>query len=150
MSGRRTGRQGNEYKPGNIMSTMENANVKMILVNSKGEILLLHRDDIPNIEVPNKWSFVGGALDEGETPEGGALRETKEEIDFDVKDVRLFKTYDDPGIKRYVYVGTIDKEISELTLTEGDDMNFFTIEKALEMDISKNTKRYILDYFEKH
>jgi len=126
---------------------MENANVKMILVNPEGKIFLLHRDDIPHISVPNKWSFVGGALDEGETPKEGAIRETKEEIDFDAEDVTLFKEYDDPGIKRYVYAAKIDKKISELNLTEGDDMNFFTVEEALKMDISKNTKRYINDYF---
>lgn len=126
---------------------MENANVKMILINPKKEIFLLHRDDIPNIEVPNKWSFVGGALDEGETPKEGAIRETKEEIGFDVKDAKLFKEYDDPGIKRYIYVGTINKKISELNLTEGDDMGFFNVEEALKKDISNNTKRYIEEYF---
>lgn len=128
---------------------MENVNVKVILINPEGKIFLLHRDDIPNIEVPNKWSFVGGALDEGETYEEGALRETEEEIGYKVKDISLFREYDDPGIKRCVFVGTIDKEISELELTEGDDMRFFSVEEALEMDISKNTKRYIEDYFKR-
>lgn len=122
-------------------------NVKIILINSRKEIFLLHREDKPNIDVPNKWSFVGGALEEGESPEEGIIRETKEEIGYDVKDISLFKEYDDPGIKRYIFVGTIDKEISELTLTEGDDMNFFTVEGALKMNISENTKRYIEDYF---
>jgi mutator protein MutT len=126
---------------------MENANVKIILINPKKEIFLLHRNDNPSISVPNKWSFVGGALDEGETPKEGIVRETKEEIDFDVKDVSLFKEYDDIGIKRYVFVAKINKKISELTLTEGDDMNFFKVEDALKMDISDNTKRYIKDYF---
>ena len=122
-------------------------NVKIILINPRKEILLLHREDKPNIEVPNKWSFVGGALDEGETLEEGIIRETKEEIGYDVKDISLFKEYDDPEIKRYVFVGMIDKEISELMLTEGDGMNFFTVEDALKMNISKNIKRYIEDYF---
>jgi len=126
---------------------MENANVKMILINPEKKIFMLHRDDIPNIEIPNKWSFVGGALDRGETPLEGAIRETKEEIDFDATDVKLFKEYDDLAIKRYVYVATIDKKISELNLTEGDDMGFFTVEEALKMDISRNTKRYIEEYF---
>ncbi len=122
-------------------------NIKIILINSRKEILLLHREDKPGIDVPNKWSFVGGALDEGETPEEGIIRETKEEIDYDVKNIILFKVYDDPGIQRYVFVGIINKKLSELTLTEGDDMNFFTVEDALMMDISKNTKRYIEEYF---
>jgi mutator protein MutT len=126
---------------------MENANVKIILINSRKEILLLHRGDFSDIDVPNKWSFVGGALADGETPKEGIVRETKEEIDFDVKDVHLFKEYDDPGIKRYVFVATIDKELSELTLTEGDDINFFKVEDALKTDISKNTRRYIKEYF---
>ena len=129
---------------------MNNANVKIILINPKGEILLLHRDNIPTIKSPNKWSFVGGVLEEGETPKECILRETKEEINYDVTDISLFKEYDDPEIKRYVFVGKIDKEISELTLTEGDDMNFFTVENALKIDLSKNTKRFIEDYFLKN
>ena len=122
-------------------------NIKIILINPRKEILLLHREDKPCIDVPDKWSFVGGALDKGETPEEGIIRETKEEIGYDIKNITLFKLYDDPGIQRYVFVGTINKKLSELTLTEGDDMNFFTVEDALNMDISKNTKRYIEDYF---
>jgi len=124
-------------------------NVKIILINPRKEIFLLHREDKPDIDVPNKWSFVGGALKEGESPQQGIIRETKEEIGFDVKDISLFKEYDNAEIKRYIFVGTIDKEISELILTEGDNMNFFTIEKALKMDISQNTRRYIKDYFYK-
>ena len=122
-------------------------NVKIILINPDGKILLLHRENKPGIEVPNKWSFVGGALDKGETPEEGIIRETKEEIDFDVSGITLFKIYDDPEIKRYVFVSTIEKQITELHLTEGDDFGFFTVEEALTMDISKNTRRYIVDYF---
>ncbi len=126
---------------------MENANVKIILINLKKEILLLHREDSLEIDVPNKWSFVGGALGGGETPEEGIVRETKEEIGFNVKDICLFKIYNDRGIKRYVFVATINKKISELTLSEGDDMKFFRVEDALKMDISKNTRRYIKEYF---
>ena len=122
-------------------------NVKIILINSEKEILLLHRENKQGIDVPNKWSFVGGALDDEETPEESIIRETKEEIEYNIKNITLFNVYNDPGIQRYIFVGTINKNIPELTLTEGDDMNFFTVEEALKMDISKNTKRYIEDYF---
>ena len=122
-------------------------NVKIILINSNGQILLLHRENKPGIEVPDKWSFVGGALEGHETPEEGIQRETKEEIGYDVIDISLFKMYNDEEIQRYVFVGKIDKALSDLHLTEGDDLGFFRIQEALKMDISKNTRRYIVDYF---
>ena len=122
-------------------------NAKIILINEKKEILLLHREDKPGIGSPNKWSFVGGVVEIGEAPEEAIVRETKEEIGYDVKELLLFRVYNDPEIQRYVYIGKIDKKLSELRLTEGDNMGFFTIKNALKMTLSKNTRRYIQDYF---
>lgn len=120
--------------------------VKIILINPAGEILLLHREDKPDIEMPNTWSFVGGGIDDGETPEEAIVRETKEEIGYDVKEATLFKVYKD-SIERHVFVAKIDKPISELNLMEGDDFGFFKVEDALKMDISKNTRKFIGEYF---
>ena len=129
---------------------MKGKGVKVILVNELNEIFLLHRDNKPGLAVKNKWSFVGGHVDEGETPEEAVVRETKEEIDFDLKAFSLFKIYENPDVFSYVFVGKINKKLFELTLYEGNGMGFFTIEDALEMNISKNTKKYIEEYFNKN
>jgi len=129
---------------------MGKKNVKVILINPEGKIFLLHREDIPKLVERNTWSFVGGGVEEGETPEEALIRETKEEIGYDLEKMEFFKEYDDPGIRRYVFVAKIDKEINEINLTEGDDMGFFSLEEARDMNLSKNTRRYIEDYFSNH
>ena len=73
---------------------------KSILINSEGKLLLNHRHRKAT-NFPNKWSFVGGKLDENETPEQPMIRKTKKEIDFDVKDYFFFKEYPDVTPVRY-------------------------------------------------
>src|SRR3972149_10379666 len=65
----------------------------VILFNRKGEILLLLRDNIPTIGHPDHWNIVGGAIEEGETPEEAALREVQEEIGFRLARVSPFRLY---------------------------------------------------------
>ena len=57
--------------------------------NEKDEILLQRRGD------SNLWSFTGGAIELGETPEMTAIREAKEETGLDVEVVRLAGIYTD-------------------------------------------------------
>ena len=58
----------------------------------KGEVLLQRRGD------SNKWGFPGGAIEPGETPEGAAVREAKEETGLDVSVGHLIGVYTDPDM----------------------------------------------------
>jgi 8-oxo-dGTP diphosphatase len=59
-----------------------------ILFNDgRTEVLLVKRRDIP------VWVLPGGGLDEGETPEGGAVREVLEETGFTTEIVRKVAEY---------------------------------------------------------
>lgn len=50
----------------------------VVLVDSRGWVLLQERDEHPVID-PEKWGFVGGSVEDGEEYEAGAYRELAEE-----------------------------------------------------------------------
>ncbi len=63
------------------------------LVVDAGRVLLLRRAIPPRL---GYWTFPGGYVDFGETPEPAALRETAEEVGMNVTLERLLGLYADP------------------------------------------------------
>lgn len=59
----------------------------VIIVNGKGEVLLLCRGD------NNKWACPAGAVELGESVEEAAIHETFEETGLKVKNLKLFGVY---------------------------------------------------------
>ncbi len=56
-----------------------------VVMNDLGEILMAKRIDEKVPEANNKWEFVGGKIEFGESPEGAVIREVKEESGLDVE-----------------------------------------------------------------
>jgi 8-oxo-dGTP pyrophosphatase MutT (NUDIX family) len=54
-------------------------NAIVVVLNPEKRFLLLKRSTYPDQWMPNKWSMPGGAIEDGEEPVDGALRELKEE-----------------------------------------------------------------------
>jgi len=119
--------------------------VGIILENKSGDILLMQRENIPSIPNPGKWGIMGGTLHKDETLDQALKREVKEEIGFDLKDYeKSFAEYDSKGdTKRHIYHGQIDKGLSEFSLGEGQDLKYFPLEKALEIDLGPFTRKYL-------
>ena len=62
----------------------------------------------------------------------------KEEINFDLKDFKKIHEEFIEGVGlRVFYLGTIDKEIEQLTLSEGDDFRFFTYKETKDLNLNK-------------
>ena len=126
---------------------------QIILENDDGEFLLYLRDGKPGIPFPHHWDMIGGHVEEGETPEEALIREVKEEIDFDLKDYTFFKEYvclegdAYPNIK-YIYTGRIGLPLEEITLLEGDRLQFFTREEIPDVKFANILKKIMLDYIE--
>jgi 8-oxo-dGTP diphosphatase len=62
--------------------------MKVVVLNSRGKILILRRSQ--KSTRPLGWDFPGGALEPGEDPEKGALRELKEEAGLVAEHAQLF------------------------------------------------------------
>lgn len=58
---------------------MENKEASVVVL-VKGEKVLLAKRSKDSKNFPNEWSFVGGKVEEGETPLDAVVRETKEEL----------------------------------------------------------------------
>ena len=68
---------------------MEAAAIAIIL-NKKNEVLLLKRMH-PQKDFSGYWGFPGGQTDPNETNEQAAIRETKEETNLDIWDLKFLK-----------------------------------------------------------
>lgn len=63
-----------------------------IIIEIKGGIVLIKRRN-----PPHGWALPGGFVDYGETLEEAAVREAREETGLEVKLIRQFHAYSDPG-----------------------------------------------------
>ena len=126
---------------------------QIILENDDGEFLLYLRDGKPGIPFPHHWDMIGGHVEVGETPEEALVREVREEIDFELKDYSFFRKYEClegdayPNIK-YIYHGKINLPVGEITLLEGDKLQYFTREEIPDVKFANILKRIMLDYIE--
>ena len=110
--------------------------VSIILVDESDKILLQHRDNISGIWNPGAWGLFGGGVDECETFEEGLIRETKEELNYDLKKFKFIGEYTDesPFIVR-LYISRIkDIEKESFQLLEGDDWGWFRLDEAEKLD----------------
>ncbi len=123
----------------------------IILENSKSEILLYLRDAKPAIPFPHHWDLFGGYIEDGETPEAALIREVKEELNIDLTEFKFFRKYEclqgdaNPNIK-YVFTGKIYKSIEEITLMEGEKLQFFSKEEIPNVKFANILRTIVMDY----
>ena len=126
---------------------------QIILENDKGEFLIYLRDGKPGIPFPHHWDLIGGHVEEGETPEAALIREVKEEIDFDLKDYTFFREYlclegdAYPNIK-FIYHGKINLPVEDITLLEGDRLQYFTRNEIPDIKFANILRKIMLDFIE--
>jgi 8-oxo-dGTP pyrophosphatase MutT (NUDIX family) len=105
------------------LSKSEAASV--VFVNPLGELLLRLRDDAPGLPFRAMWDLIGGALEPGETHAEAILRETLEELCFDLAGHAYWRLIQGL-VPIHVYLAPLDTPADSLTLTEGERIAWFT------------------------
>ncbi|GAA1093339.1 NUDIX domain-containing protein [Nocardiopsis exhalans] len=123
-----------------------------LIENSRGELLLHLRDDIPDIAWPGRWSALGGGCDPDESPRETIVRELDEEAGLAVDDlVELFEVPDPGGSSDVVtvFAATWNGDARELPLTEGVKLDWFHPDRlgslSLPLFLREALRRYLGD-----
>jgi 8-oxo-dGTP diphosphatase len=109
----------------------------LILYDHQNKFLLQHRtDDAPTF--PGCWSFFGGEVEKGETPEQAVKREALEELSYSLNDPRFWTsrrfTCEKTNYVSYLFLDKYDG--SELLLGEGQGMGWFHPSEAKKLPMS--------------
>lgn len=121
--------------------------VSAILINAHGQVLLQQRDDNPAIRYPGYWSLFGGTIENGESPAAAVAREVKEEIDFEMRNFGLFREFVQNNKREFAFAGELTTRLDELTLSEGQGMNFFDPSELKQLQIRPDDKDTLEQYF---
>jgi 8-oxo-dGTP diphosphatase len=127
--------------------------VAIVLENPGGEILLLLRDDKPDIAYPNHWTLAGGKVEDGEAPEEAAHRELLEETGL-TADLVFWRRYDRQHppliVDQYVYTGRVNVPQEALVLGEGQAVRFFKAHDIKELKIGFGFDALLEEYLITH
>lgn len=130
-----------EEKPRNPVVTVD------AIIEMNGGVILIRRKN-----PPPGWAIPGGFVDYGETLEEAVVREMKEETCLDIKLIRQFHTYSDPGRDpRHHTVSTIfiaTASGSPAAADDAADIGIFTKE-TLPEEIAFDHRQILEDYFNK-
>ena len=109
-----------------IRASPQLTSVAMAIIYQDNQYLMQLRDDIPSIVYPGVWAFFGGHLELGESPEAGLRRELVEEINYRVKQLTEFRSYQVGNYVRHLFSCPLTVPIEELKLQEGWDLKLLT------------------------
>ncbi len=121
--------------------------VSAILLNEAGEVLLQHRDDNPAIRYPGHWALFGGSIEPDESPHAAACREILEETGYNVENLGLFREFVQNGKREYAFIGEISASLDDLSLTEGQGMNFIRPDDLRRLLIRPDDNETLKAYF---
>ncbi len=107
----------------------------IIFYDGNKRILLQDRCEIS--KYGEEWGFFGGGIESGETPEEAVVRETKEELDYDLKDFSFFRKfhYLNHEFDVNLYVFTARLPFKKFIVKEGKRGKLFSLEEAKKLKI---------------
>lgn len=127
---------------------MQKPGVKAFIIYNK-KLLLILRDNKPNIPSPNKWGLPGGAIRKNEPILKAIKRELKEEINIIPQNIiYLGKQVYKDGSEVFRYSAKLTKnEFQNIKLgNEGQKLKFFNLNEISQLDLAKYSTEYFLEY----
>lgn len=128
--------------------------VSVLLINSRGNVLLQQRDEKPELRYAGKWTLFGGTVEDGESPEQAIRRELIEELDLELP-LEYWTTYVCPArttsdtiCYNHLYTGRMTRSIETLTLYEGQAMAYFDRERASRIELAFMQSEWLTKFFE--
>ena len=128
---------------------MKRKGTSIIFVNDQKQILLLLRDDKPDIPYPNMWDIPGGHVEDGESPEQCIVREMKEEMDLNLKEFQLLSVMEFVDRIEYTFWKKLNLDIQNINLHEGQKLKWFTEFEVKNTKLAYGFNEIVDDFFEK-
>ena len=128
---------------------MKRKGTSIIFVNDKKQVLLLLRDDKPDIPYPNMWDIPGGHVDDGETPEQCIVREMKGEMDLNLEEFQLLSVMEFIDRIEYTFWKKANLDIQSINLHEGQKLKWFTEFEVKNTKLAYGFNEIVDDFFKK-
>jgi len=112
--------------------------VSLIIFYKDDKILIQDRRDMSKFG--EEWGFFGGGIKAGETPEEAVVRETKEELSYDLKDFTFIKKSNHrlPEVTFTVYAfAALLPALSSFDQKEGQGMRLVTESEIVKLKFNK-------------
>jgi 8-oxo-dGTP diphosphatase len=126
---------------------MRHVGTSIIFYNSKHEVLLVLRDNIPTIVCPNMWDLPGGHVEIGETPAECIVREMLEEIEVNVEGCQLFRVYEFSDRTEHVFIKSAEFDVERMVLHEGQMLRWFSRRETEETELAYGFNEVLEDFF---
>lgn len=129
--------------------------VKIALIKDD-ELLVIQRDNKPNLAYPGLWDFAGGSREENETPFECASREVYEELGIKLHErsiiwQRVYPAMHDPSLIAHFMVAPVTNEQLKGIVfgDEGQGWKMISISEFLDSDeVVEPLKGRLTDYLE--
>lgn len=119
----------------------------IVLVNSRDEVLLVLRDDKPEIPYPNTWALLGGYLEPDESAAAAIVRELHEEIGVQLAPPPLFRTYHWPECTEHIFWQRLELDPARVALAEGQRLAWFRREALAALPFASHYGQVLDDFF---
>jgi 8-oxo-dGTP diphosphatase len=131
------------------LAEIKSVGTSILFVNPCNKILLLLRDNIPQIKYPNMWDIPGGNVEINETPEECIIREIKEEFGITITGYELFEEREFPDRTEFTFWQRANFDIQDIELTEGQRLSWFSEQELKTMQLAFDFNVTLNSFFEK-
>lgn len=121
---------------------------KIILTNSKKQILLYLRDYKEGIPYKGYWDLIGGLSEVGESALETIKRECREELpNCKIRCIKELKTIYLPrrNVEITYFNGEVDSPIEKILLNEGKKLKYFELKELPYIKLPSHHKNFIIE-----